>query len=133
MTEQTQNTMTTKEELNIKMAEIEKNAVNAHKKQLAEDIAETFRNWKREYRINQDTFADLIGSSQPRVSNILNGRVDSFTVDKLIGFCARIQLSASIQSKPLRNMKTNTKIFIEESQKETKLFTEENEKTVLSA
>ncbi len=108
--------LTTKEAIDKKMAEIEKAAVDNHKKQLAEDIAETFKNWKREYRINQEVFAELIGSSQPRVSNILNGKVGSFTVDKLIGFCARIQLSANIQSKPLRNMKSSTKQFIEEFQ-----------------
>ncbi|MBM24419.1 MAG: hypothetical protein CL760_01750 [Chloroflexi bacterium] len=105
-----------KELLDQEMSAIEKKVVDQHKKQLAEDIAQTFKNWKKEYRITQEIFADLIGSSQPRVSNILNGRVDSFTVDKLIGFCARIELSANIQSKPLRNMKSGTKKFIEEIQ-----------------
>ncbi len=103
--------------MSAKMEQLEKETIDKFKKQLAEDIAQTFENWKRDFKINQNTFADLIGSSQPRVSNIIKGKVDSFTVDKLLSFCVRLQLSSHIQSKPLKNMKSETRQFIEELQR----------------
>lgn len=99
------------------MKVIEKESIDKIKKQLASVIAETFKNWKRDSNITQSDFAVRIGSSQPRVSNIIKGNIDSFTVDKLLSFCVRLQLSTHIQSKPLKNMKTETRQFMEELNK----------------
>lgn len=105
------------QKMNEEMDQREKETIDKFKKQLAKDISDTFYNWKHDFKITQHTFADLIGSSQPRVSNIIKGKVDSFTVDKLLSFCVRLQLSSHIQSKPLKNMKAETRHFIEELQR----------------
>lgn len=84
------------------------------KKSIAATISETFKNWKeREKSITQTTFAKIIGCSQPRVSNIINGNVEQFTVDKLLGFCTHLGINPILQTKPLKNLKSDTRELLE--------------------
>lgn len=96
-------------ELNKKQNE----QIDQMKKGIAQSIAETFKYWKKEENMTQQKFAKLIGCSQPRVSNIINGNVEKFTIDKLISFCLRLGMSSNIQNKPLKNIKSETRKIID--------------------
>lgn len=101
-------------ELSLKMANDEREFIEKQKAEIAKSIAETFLNWKRDVKgMNQAIFAEIIGTSQPRVSNIINGKVDSLTIDKLLGFCSRLKINAHLQSKPLKNIKNETRQMVE--------------------
>lgn len=115
MTEQTMTIQQIHEQLN----ETEKTFIDSQKKDLAATIAETYKNWKRDVKgMNQAIFADIIGTSQPRVSNIISGKVDNFTVDKLLCFCIRLNIKSQLHSKPLKNMKLETRMIVEELKKQ---------------
>lgn len=111
MTEQTK----TIQEINDQLSKAEKEFIDQQKKELAATISDTYKNWKKDVKgMNQAFFAEFIGTSQPRVSNIISGKVDNFTVDKLLCFCVRLNIKAQLQSKPLKNMKQETRAIVEE-------------------
>lgn len=100
-------------ELNDKMSAREDQQIEEVKQKLAKSISQTYLNWKTEQKMNQHIFAAIIGSSQPRVSNIINGKVSSFTIDKLFGFCVRLEITSNLQSKPLKIMKSETRKLVD--------------------
>jgi len=107
-------TNTDSQNLLIKLKEREEVQLEEFKKSIAATIAATFQNWKeREKSITQTTFAKIIGCSQPRVSNIINGNVEQFTVDKLLGFCTHLGINPILQTKPLKNLKSDTRELLE--------------------
>lgn len=102
-----------------KLKEREEVQIEEFKKSIALTITETFYNWKkREKNITQTTFAKIIGCSQPRVSNIINGNVEQFTVDKLLGFCTHLEINPILQTKPLKNLKSDTRELLEKISEE---------------
>lgn len=102
------------EALLAKFQEREDQVIEQFKKSIAATITETFRNLKaREKTITQTTFAKLIRCSQPRVSNIINGNVEQFTVDKLLGFCTHLGIQPVLQTKPLKTLKPETRELLE--------------------
>jgi predicted XRE-type DNA-binding protein len=40
--------------------------------------------------LSQEVIADLLGVSQPRVSNLLNGRIDKFSLDALVTMLGKL-------------------------------------------
>lgn len=54
----------------------------------------------RESGMTQAAFAKKLGVSQPRVSNMLNGRLDKFSIDTLLLFCRRVGLSVKTEFSP---------------------------------
>lgn len=97
------------------LKEREETQLEEFKKSIAATISATFHNWKeREKSITQTTFAKIIGCSQPRVSNIINGNVEQFTVDKLLGFCTHLGINPILQTKPLKNLKSDTRELLEQ-------------------
>lgn len=94
------------------------NYIDNQKKELAKHISETYFNWKKEEeakgkKFNQKNFAKLIGCSQPRVSNMIQGKVDKFTLDKLMNFAYRLGMTPKTKNKSLKNMKNETRTIIE--------------------
>jgi len=56
----------------------------------------------RKRALTQSAAAKLLGVSQPRVSNLLGGRLDLFSADALIELLARVGIGVSVTLKPLR-------------------------------
>ena len=44
----------------------------------------------KERKLTQVDAAKLFGASQPRVSNLLKGRIDKFTVDTLVNWLSKL-------------------------------------------
>ena len=44
----------------------------------------------KERKLTQVDVAKLFGASQPRVSNLLKGRIDKFTVDTLVNWLSKL-------------------------------------------
>ncbi|HEX8359727.1 MAG TPA: helix-turn-helix transcriptional regulator [Longimicrobium sp.] len=62
------------------------------KAELALQVAEAIR----ERKLTQQRAAELMGVSQPRVSDLLRGRLDKFSFDTLVEFLTRLRLDVTI-------------------------------------
>src|SRR5438105_11974095 len=56
------------------------------KQQLMDEIAE----WMKEVRVTQAAAAEVLHVTRPRVSDVVNHKVDKFTIDALVRMLARI-------------------------------------------
>lgn len=56
------------------------------KRQLMDEIAE----WMSEASVTQAVAAEVLHVTRPRVSDVVNHKVDKFTIDALVGMLARI-------------------------------------------
>ena len=54
-------------------------------------------------RLKQGEAAEILGVSQPRVSDLLRGRIDLFSSDTLIDMLARFGLKVRVVVKPSRS------------------------------
>lgn len=52
--------------------------------------------------LTQSKAATLLGVKQPRVSDLLRGRIDLFSADTLIDMLARVGIGVRVVLKPLR-------------------------------
>ncbi len=48
----------------------------------------------------QKEAADFFGETQPRISNLMNGEISRFSVDKLINMLARAGMEITLHVKP---------------------------------
>jgi len=62
------------------------------KAELARQVADAIRGRK----LTQQRAAELMGVSQPRVSDLLRGRLDKFSFDTLVEFLTRLRLDVTI-------------------------------------
>jgi predicted XRE-type DNA-binding protein len=51
----------------------------------------------RRRRLTQAQAADLLGIQQPKVSDLLRGRLDGFSVDRLLRFLTRLGYNVQIK------------------------------------
>jgi predicted XRE-type DNA-binding protein len=56
----------------------------------------------RKRRLTQARAAKLMGVTQPRVSDLMRGRIELFSIDTLIEMLSRLDVSVSIVTKPRR-------------------------------
>ena len=56
-------------------------------------------------RLKQADVAKLLRVSQPRVSDLLRGRIDLFSTDMLIDMLARLGISVRLVLKPARRLR----------------------------
>jgi predicted XRE-type DNA-binding protein len=52
--------------------------------------------------LKQAAAAELLGVTQPRVSDLMRGRIDLFSIDTLIDMLARLEIRAKIVLQPRR-------------------------------
>ncbi len=52
--------------------------------------------------LKQAEAAELLGVTQPRVSDLMRGRIDLFSIDTLIDMLARLEIRAKIVLQPRR-------------------------------
>jgi len=53
-------------------------------------------------RLKQGDAAELLGVTQPRVSDLMRGRIDLFSIDTLIDMLAKLGIRAKIVLQPSR-------------------------------
>jgi predicted XRE-type DNA-binding protein len=53
-------------------------------------------------RLKQAEAAELLGVTQPRVSDLMRGRIDLFSIDTLIDMLARLEIRTKIVLQPRR-------------------------------
>ena len=49
-----------------------------------------------EHKLTQETAARLMGVSQPRVSDLITGKIDKFTIDMLVNMLAKAHVSIAL-------------------------------------
>ena len=54
--------------------------------------------------LTQAKAAKLLGVSQPRVSDLVRGRIRLFSIDTLVGFLARLGVSVSLHTRRSRRV-----------------------------
>ena len=52
--------------------------------------------------LKQAEAAELLGVTQPRVSDLMRGRIDLFSIDTLIDMLAKLGISATVVLRPSR-------------------------------
>lgn len=60
--------------------------------QFRADLMLTLRKLLEERKLRQAEIAEALGVSQPRVSELIRGKIDLFSADKLIGLLARLDV-----------------------------------------
>jgi predicted XRE-type DNA-binding protein len=60
--------------------------------QFRADLMLTLRKLLEERKLRQAEIAEALGVSQPRVSELMRGKIDLFSADKLIGLLARLNV-----------------------------------------
>jgi predicted XRE-type DNA-binding protein len=55
-------------------------------------------------RLTQAKAATLLGVSQPRVSDLIRGRIDLFSIDTLVDFLARLGVSVTLRTSRSRKV-----------------------------
>ncbi|MGQ2969254.1 MAG: helix-turn-helix domain-containing protein [Allorhizobium sp.] len=60
--------------------------------QFRADLILTLRRLLEERKLRQAEIAEALGVSQPRVSELMRGKIDLFSADKLIGLLARLDV-----------------------------------------
>jgi predicted XRE-type DNA-binding protein len=65
------------------------------KQQLMDEIAD----WMKQASVTQAAAAEVLHVTRPRVSDVVNHKVEKFTIDALVGMLARIgkQVSLAVQ------------------------------------
>ena len=56
------------------------------KQQLMDEIAD----WMREANVTQSAAAEVLHVTRPRISDVVNHKVEKFTIDALVGMLTRI-------------------------------------------
>ena len=61
-------------------------------------VAEALRRWIDREGLTQTEAARRLGVAQPRVSDIRRNKVESFSLDYLVGLCAKAGLTVSLKA-----------------------------------
>lgn len=64
---------------------------------LRAQLAEELRQWIERKKLTQARAAKQLGVSQPRVSEIVRGRVDLLSLDYLVGLCTKAGISVGVR------------------------------------
>ncbi|MGU3306485.1 helix-turn-helix domain-containing protein [Pseudomonas sp. M5A4_2d] len=62
------------------------------------ELCNTIRSWE----LSQKAAAERLNISQPRLNNILNGKIDKFSLDALVNLSAAAHLEVDICFSPLQ-------------------------------
>ena len=61
-------------------------------------LAETLRNWMEREKMTQSRAAEFLGVAQPRISEIVCNKVDKFSLDYLVGLCAKAGVPVELKT-----------------------------------
>jgi predicted XRE-type DNA-binding protein len=81
---------------------IEDSAVEAVSMKLRAELANEIIEKMRERKLTQGKAADLIGVTQPRISDLMRGRLNLFSLDTLVDMADRVGLRTRMVVSPKR-------------------------------
>jgi predicted XRE-type DNA-binding protein len=61
------------------------------------DLMLDLRDYIQEHGWTQKEAADFLGETQPRISNLMNGEISRFSIDKLINLLGKIGMEVKIE------------------------------------
>ena len=64
---------------------------------LRAQLAEALRRWIEREHLTQAQAAKRLGVAQPRVSEIVRGKVDLMSLDYLVGLCAKAKVEVGLR------------------------------------
>ena len=64
---------------------------------LRAQLAEALRVWMERERLTQAQAAKRLGIAQPRVSDIVRGKVELMSLDYLVGLCSKAKLDVGLR------------------------------------
>lgn len=64
---------------------------------LRAQLAEALRSWMERERLTQAQTAKRLGIAQPRVSDIVRGKVELMSLDYLVGLCAKAKVDVGLR------------------------------------
>ena len=64
---------------------------------LRAELAEALRQWMEREDLTQVQAAKRLGVSQPRMSEIVRGKVELLSIDYLVGLCAKAGLTVGVR------------------------------------
>jgi len=97
---------------------ITKNAEEAADLEFRADLMLVLRDFFREQGASQAQIGQMLGLPQPRVSELMSGKVNKFSSDKLIGFLARVGIRfrpATVPAAKGRPLRVKCDVFFAEA------------------
>jgi predicted XRE-type DNA-binding protein len=64
---------------------------------LRAQLAEALRSWMEREELTQAKAAKRLGIAQPRVSDIVRGKVELMSMDYLVGLCSKAELDVGLR------------------------------------
>lgn len=64
---------------------------------LRAQLSEALRRWMEREKLTQAQAAKRLGISQPRMSEIVRGRVELLSLDYLVGLCVKAKLDVGLR------------------------------------
>ncbi len=64
---------------------------------LRSELAEGLRQWIESEHLSQTQAAKRLGIAQPRLSEIVRGKIDLMSLDYLVGLCAKAGVSVQVK------------------------------------
>ena len=64
---------------------------------LRAQLAEALRGWMEREQLTQAQAAKRLGIAQPRVSDIVRGKVELMSLDYLVGLCAKAKVDVGLR------------------------------------
>jgi predicted XRE-type DNA-binding protein len=61
------------------------------------ELAEALRQWMEREGLTQAQAAERLGIAQPRISEITRNRVEKFSLDYLVGLCAKAGVAVAVK------------------------------------
>lgn len=65
--------------------------------QLRSELAEALRQWMESEGFTQARAAKRLGIAQPRVSEIMRGKIELMSLDYMVGLCAKVGVSVEVR------------------------------------
>lgn len=93
-------------------------AAEAADMQFRADLMLVLRDFFRDQGASQAQIGQMLGIPQPRVSELTTGKVNKFSSDKLIGFCAKVGIRfkpATVQAAKGRPLKIKCDVSVAEA------------------
>ncbi len=66
------------------------------------DLMGELRDFIRRERLTQAQAAEMLGVSQPRVSDLVRGKIDLFTIDMLVNMLARAGRKVEVRTRRVK-------------------------------
>jgi predicted XRE-type DNA-binding protein len=76
------------------------NATDAANLRVRADLMLDLKNYIEEQGWTQEQAAAFFGETQPRISNLMNGEISRFTVDKLLNLLGRTGMQVRVEVVP---------------------------------